>query len=93
MADRPRLRTCADGGSCMLHKVYSLQMLRHILKKRKPSSTHITPLVTHQVLKKVLSNEKHFGPLESYEQTPQKLRLRITFQICFNSDRKPSIRY
>ena len=56
-------------------------MLRHILKTWKPSSTHITPLVTHQVLKKVLSKEKHLGPLESYEQTPQKLRLRITFQI------------
>ena len=27
MADRPRRRTCADGGSCMLHKVYSLQLL------------------------------------------------------------------
>ena len=56
-------------------------MLRHILRKRKPSSTHITPLVTHRVLKKVLSKEKHLGSLESYEQTPQKLRLRITFQI------------
>lgn len=26
-------------------------MLRHILKKRKPSSTHISPLVTRRVLK------------------------------------------
>ena len=33
------------------------------------------------MLKKVLSKEKHLGPLESYKQTPQKLRLRITFQI------------
>ena len=39
-------------------------MLRHILKKRKPSSTRITPLVTHRLLKKDLSKEK---PLESYE--------------------------
>ena len=46
-----------------------------ILEKPKPSSTHFTPLVTNQVLKKDLSKEK---PLESYEQTPQKLRLRIT---------------
>jgi len=74
-------------------------MLRHILKKRKPSSTDITPLVTHQVLKRDLSKEK---PLESYEQTPQKLRLRMTFQnfkkrlrerLPTNSDRKSSIRY
>ena len=58
-------------------------MLRHILRKRKPSSTQISPLVTHQVLKKDLSKGK---PLESYKQTPQKLRLGITFQ---NSKKRP----
>ena len=57
------------------------------LKKRKPSSTHITPLVTHQVLKRDLSKEK---PLESYEQTPQKLRFRMTFQISKN-DLSPEV--
>ena len=48
------------------------------VKKREPSSTHILPLVTRRVLKKDLSKEK---PWESYEQTPQKLRLRKIFQI------------
>ena len=46
-------------------------MLRHILKK-----TH-TVHILHLLLKRDLSKEK---PLESYEQTPQKLRLRMTFQ-------------
>ena len=47
-----------------------------------PSSTHISPLVTRRVLKNDLSKEK---PWESYEQTPQKLRLRKIFQISKNA--------
>ena len=33
-------------------------MQRHILNKRKPSCTHISPRVTPQMLKKGLSKEK-----------------------------------
>ena len=47
-------------------------------KKRKPSSTHISPLVTRRVLKKDLSKEK---PWESYEKTPQKQPLKKIIQI------------
>ena len=36
----------------------SIFMLRHIKKRRKSSSTHITPLVTYQVLKKDLLKEE-----------------------------------
>ena len=53
------------------HEKSILDAKTHFKKKRKPSSTHITLLVTKRVLKKDLSKEK---PLESYEQTPQKLR-------------------
>ena len=62
-------------------KIYPWCIKTHF-KKRKPSSTHISPLVTRRVLKKDLSKEK---PWESYEQTPQKLRLRKILQISKNA--------
>ena len=72
-------------------------MQRHILNKRKPSCTHISPRVTHQVLKKDLSKEK---PWESYEKTPQKQPLRKNLKqktldgqrLPTNFDRRPTIR-
>ena len=71
-------------------------MQRHILNKRKPSCTHISPRVTLQVLKKDLSKEK---PWESYEKTPQKQPLRKIIQktldgrrLPTNFDRRPTIR-
>ena len=71
-------------------------MQRHILNKRKPSCTHISPRVTLQMLKKDLSKEK---PWESYEKAPQKQPLRKIIQktlggrrLPTNFDRRPSIR-
>ena len=71
-------------------------MQRHILNKRKPSCTHISPRVTLQVLKKDLSKEK---PWESNEKTPQKQPLRKIIQktldgrrLPTNFDRRPTIR-
>ena len=71
-------------------------MQRHILNKRKPSCTHISPRVTLQMLKKDLSKEK---PWESYEKTPQKQPLRKIIQktldgrrLPTNFDRRPTIR-
>ena len=50
--------------------------LKTFQKKRKLFSTHISPLLTRQVLKKDFSKEK---PWECYEQTHQKQRLRKIF--------------
>ena len=62
-------------------------MQRHILNKRKPSCTHISPRVTLQVLKKDLSKEK---PWESYEKTPQKQPLRKIIQQTLDGRRLPT---
>ena len=59
-------------------------MQRHILNKRKPSCTHISPRVTLQVLK---SKEK---PWESYEKTPQKQPLRKIIQKKLGGRRLPT---
>ena len=40
-------------------------MLRHILRKRKPSSTQISPLVIHQVLKKGFVKGEAFRILQT----------------------------
>ena len=53
-------------------------MLRHILKKTEAFQyTHFTSCHPPSVRKGLPKGK----PLESYEQTPQKLRLRIIFQI------------
>ena len=53
-------------------------MQRHILNKRKPPCTHISPRATLQMLRKGLSKEKLW---ESYEKTPQKQPLRKIIQF------------
>ena len=62
-------------------------MQRHILNKRKPSCTHISPRVTLQVLKKDLSKEK---PWQPYEKTPQKQPLRKIIQKKLDGRRLPT---
>ena len=53
-------------------------MQRHILNKRKPSCTHISPRITLQVLKKVCQRRSLENPTK---KTPQKQPLRKIIQI------------
>ena len=55
---------------------------KEILKKRRASSTHIFTACHLPSVKKGFVKEK---PWESYEGTPQRLRLRKVFQISKNT--------